>query len=289
MVRLMALALVGLVAAQETLTYKPAPGQPQSVKSVYTYEFDITGPAALVKQIVSSSPMLSIKQIRATRTGQLSVTAGANDTSHVELVFETAHVDGLNGDKPFQLDLDRAAAPTPQDLASVEEAPRVLSFVVAMGKRDYLLGPQGDYSLSDAKQDAQEEATGIIVDAPVRLPTSAVTVGQQWTNEWIGKAADKKNGGKFHYKQTATLAEIVAGKTPRARITFATTGTLDIPSTNGPRTEQTTLDAKGFILLDLQTGTVVASDAAGAVTTEINISGTSLKMVRRTTAKFQIP
>lgn len=286
MVRVMAFALVGLLASQETLSYRPAPGPPKPVNSEYTYDFDITGPAALVKQLVTSNPMLAVKQFRATRTGQLSVTAGANNSSHVELVFEKAHVNGLNGDKPFELDLDLAIDPTSMDLTSAQEAPRILSFVRSMGKRDFLLGPQGDYSLVDAKQDAQDEAAGIIVDAPVRLPAYAVTVGQQWTSEWIGKVAHKKNGGKFHYKQTAKLAEFVAGPTPRARITFATTGALDIPAGNNPQNEQTTLETTGFILLDLQTGTVVAADSAGTVTTDIK--GASLKMVLRTTAKFQM-
>ena len=287
MVRVIAFALVGLIAGSETLTYRPAPGPPKAVKSEYTYDFEMTGPATLVAQLVKANPMLSIKQIRATRTGQLSVTAGANNGSHVELIFDTAHVSGLNGDKPFQLDLDKGIDPMSMDLKSPQEAPRVLAFVLAMGKRDFLLGPQGDYSLVDTKQDAQGEATGIIVDAPVRLPPNAVNVGQEWTSEWIGKAADKKNGGKFRYKQTAKLAEIVAGPTPRARITFATTGTLDIPAGSNPQNEETILDATGFILLDIQTGTVVASESAGTVTSDIK--GAAVKLVRRTTAKFQMP
>jgi hypothetical protein len=287
MVRVMAFALVGLLALQETLTYRPAPGQPKPVTSEFTYNFDITGPAALVGQLINSNPVLSIKEIRATRTGKLSVTAGANNTSHVELTFEKAHVNGLNGDKPFEVDLDSTTSLTPQDLTSAQQAPRILSFVLSMGKRDFLLGPQGEYSLVDTKQDAQDEATGTIVDAPVRLPAHAVSVGEQWTSEWIGNVAHKKNGGKFHYKQTARLAEIVPGPAPRARITFATTGALDIPAGKNPQNEETVLDAKGFILLDLQTGTVVASESAGTVTTDMK--GASLKMVLRATAKFQTP
>src|SRR5438270_12978603 len=102
--RIVAAALLALAAAApQTLTYHPAPA-PQTVTSAFTYALKITGGQALVSQVYASNPVLTVSEIRATRKGRLSSSAGANNETHVEILFDSSHVDGLVGGKPFQFD-----------------------------------------------------------------------------------------------------------------------------------------------------------------------------------------
>jgi hypothetical protein len=285
MSRIAVVAVVALAIAPQNLTYRPAQGQPKPVEGEYTYTFEISGPDALVKQIVASNPVLTVQEIRSTRSGQLKTSPGVGNTSHVELTYEKAHVTGVVSGKPFQYDFVRDTPPPSLDPA--KEPARVISWGLTMGRRNYLVGPTGDYSLTDPTQDAQAEASAIIIDGAVRLPQRAVKVGDTWNSEWTGKGRQKANGASFSYKQTARLEELSEGASPRARISFTTTAVMNVPADKNVQDESTTLDAKGTIVLDVTTGTVVASENAGSITTDLKKPG--LKMVRRMSSKFKVP
>jgi hypothetical protein len=286
MPRLALAAVFALVLAPQSLVYKPTAAEPRPITSTFTYALKFTGADALVAQLQSSNPILSVSELRATRKGKLTID-GEKD-SHIQVTFESSHVEGLVAAKPFQLDFAPGApAPAMQDLSTPQKVAQLVSWGLTMGPRNFTLGPTGDYSLVDTQQDAQGEATGVIVDAPVRLPGHAITAGGEWTSDWIGKRPQKNNGAVFKFHQTAKLLDMSAGPSPRAHISFVTTGTLEVPPAKNPQGEVTSLDAKGTVTLDVASGVVVGIDAAGAITTELKQAG--LKIERRLTSKLQVP
>jgi hypothetical protein len=278
-------AVVALAVAPQALTYRPTQSAPKPVEGEYTYKFEISGPDALVKQIVASNPVLSVQEIRATRKGQLKVNSAADNSSRIEITFDSAHVTGTVQGKTFQYDFVRDSPPPSLDPA--KEPARVISWGLTMARRNYLVTPTGEYSLSDRTQDAQAEASAILMDGPVQLPPRALKVGETWTSEWTGKGRQKANGASFNYKQTARLEELTEGPSPRARISYTTTAVMNVPEDKNPQGEATSLEAKGSIVLDVTSGTLLASDSSGSITTDLKKPG--LKMVRRMTSKFKVP
>jgi hypothetical protein len=124
---------------------------------------------------------------------------------------------------------------------------------------------------------------GIIVDAPVRLADHAVTVGEEWTTQWSGSRQVKD--GVFRYSQTAKLVEMIDGPPAVARISFTTTGTLEIPAEKNIQLEETKLESKGTVSLDLTTGLVTSVVSSGAILTELKKLG--LQIVRQMSVTYR--
>lgn len=279
MVRVAFVAVV-LAVVPQTLTYRPAPGPAKAVEGEFSYLFEIAGPDALVKQLVTTNPVLAITEIRGTRKGRMTTTAGPANTSHVEVIFDSAKVTSIGAGKPFQFEFSRSSPPATSLQA---DPPRVFSWGISMGRRDYLVGPTGDYSVQEQDSDAQGEALAILVDSAVRLPEKPAKVGETWTREWAGKRQQKNTDGVFGYKQTARLEALAGG---RARISYTIQGVLQIAAAKNPNAESTTLEGKGTVVLDVASGTVIESDSSGAIVTELKKPG--VKMVRRIGAKFKV-
>jgi hypothetical protein len=244
----------------------------------FTYALHVKGFAIHVNQVRSSSPMSAIEQLQATRHGRRVMSAGEGGTNQVEIIFDRAHVEGRTRDNTFQFDFDQASAPAPG-----EDPLRQFAWVLAAAPRRFTVGPNGEYRPNNPNQEAHAEAIGVIVDLPIRLPDGAVTVGTQWSGEWTGTNR-KKDGARFQYRQSAQVEEIVAGPSPRARISFSTSGVLQIPPQQNSQGEQTALDASGFVLVDLATGLIEAGESAGAISTDITSIG--LKIVHEITTTY---
>src|SRR5690348_7326848 len=101
MVKLWWLAGLMLMAGAENLAYRPTPAS-APVQTEMTYSFAVSGPQGLTRQLLGSNPALSIQQLHATRQGRLALSAGDHGSSHVEIVFDNAQVEGHTPDKPFQ-------------------------------------------------------------------------------------------------------------------------------------------------------------------------------------------
>jgi len=244
----------------------------------FTYALHVKGFAIHVNQVRSSSPMSAIELLQATRHGRRVMSAGEDGTNHVEIIFDRAHVEGRTRDNTFQFDFDEASAPAPG-----EDPLRQFSWVLAAAPRRFMLGPNGEYQPTNPNQEAHAEAIGVIVDLPIRVPDGPVQAGAHWNGEWTGTSR-KKDGARFHYRQSAQVEEILEGPAPRARISFSTSGVLQIPPQQNSQGEQTALDAKGFVLVDVATGRIDAGESAGAISTDITSIG--LKIVHEITATY---
>ena len=126
---------------------------------------------------------------------------------------------------------------------------------------------------------------GVIVDAPVHLPDHPVKAGEQWTTDWKGVRVDIETHGVFQYREIAKLEEVEKTGPPRARISFTTTGQLEIPQDrNAQRGESTNIVARGTVAFDLQTGSVVSWESSGTITSEFKVG---FKVVREIQAKYE--
>jgi len=269
------------MAGPENLRYHAKPGDSTPARGEFTYALHVNGFAIHVNQVRSSSPVSAIEQLRATRNGRRVMSAGEDGANHVEIIFDSAHVEGRTRDKAFQFDFDHASGP-----ALGQDQLRQFSWALAAAPRRFALGPKGEYHPDNPNQDGHAEAIGVIVDLPIRLPDGPVHVGDQWSGEWTGTTR-KKDGASFQYRQNAQLEEIIEGPSPRARISFSTSGLLQIVPEKNSQGEETTLDARGFVLLEVATGLVDAGESAGTISTDITSLG--LKIVHEITATYTSP
>jgi hypothetical protein len=279
MLRVLLVSLLSLAGA-DTLTYHAQPGDAGPILSEFTYSVTFVGPPALINQLMASNAALSVQQLHATRKGHRKISAGDAGASHIDILIENAHVEGLAKDKPFEYDFDQPTPPA--DLA--KDPIRQFAWGFGMAPRRYMLGPKGEFHLTDANGDGQAEQMAVLVDVPVRLSDRAVNAGDQWTSDWTGTPR-KKDGATMKYHQSAKLEEMLPGGTRRARISFSTSGKLDVPPEKNTQGEQVTLESKGSVVLDLSTGLVTTADSAGTMTTEIKIG--NLKIVHGISAKYQ--
>jgi hypothetical protein len=266
------------MAVAEQLVYRPTLAS-APIQAEIGYSFAASGPPMLTSELLASNAGLAIQQFRTTNQGRRTISAIDDGGSRIEIVFEHARVEGRTQDGPFQLEFDGGTGPGADPI-------RRFAWGVGVGPRRYTLGPNGEYRLDDGGQDPHAEAAGVILDAPVRLTDRTVTVGDEWTSDWTGVSRRKHDGAMFHYRQTARVEEIVAGATPRARISFSTSGSLHDPSGKELQAEKARLEGKGSILLDVQTGTVVGVDSTGTISTEIKTAG--LKVVFGYTSKYEL-
>jgi hypothetical protein len=270
-----------LMAPQENLSYRAEGGDPAPIQQELTYALTLSGPQGLTTQLVSSNAALSVEQLRVTRKGRRVITT-AGDGGRVEVQIAGAHVEARTRDnKALKFDFDQPTAPP--DLA--QDPIRQFAWGFSMAGQKYLLGAKGEYRLDNNDQDGQAEPMAIMLNVPVRLPDHPVNVGDQWNSEWTGSPR-KKDGATMRFRQTARLDEIV-GPSRRARISFATSGALSVPPEKNIQGEEMNLDAKGSILLDGQSGVVIASSSAGTMTTDIKKAG--LQMVHTITSKTDAP
>jgi len=269
------------MAPPEILTYRADGTDPIPIQQEFTYALAISGPQGLTTQLLAANPALSVQQLRASRKGRRMI-AAAPGGSRVEVQIAGAHVEARTRDKTVRFDFDQSTV-----IADLAQDPiRQFAWGFSMGGQKYLLGKKGQYRLENNNDDGQAEPMAVILNVPVGLPDHEVHEGDEWTSEWTGLPR-KKDGATVRFRQTARLADVAAGQTPRARITFTTSGTLNVPADKNIQGEEMTLAGKGSILLDLQSGLVVASDSSGTITTDIKKAG--IQIVHTLTSKTDTP
>lgn len=266
-----------LMAAPSVLVYNAAQGTSTPVQGGFTLIFDIAGPPEIVGKLRSANVILGIEELQIRESGRRTILSASPQGSLVRLAVDKATVSGTFHGKPFQYEF--TSGPPPANLQ--QDPVRQLAFALSIGGRNFTLGPKGEYQSGGADDDAGAEAMAVIIDAPVRLPDQPVDVGQQWTREWGGARRHKENDGVFRYKQTATLKSLDKG---RAVIAFTTTGRLDIPEGKNTQNEETVVDARGSVTLDVKTGMIVSTQSAGTLTTAFQ--GGALTLTRRIEASF---
>jgi hypothetical protein len=256
--------LSGLLFLQDPaheLTYRGQKGDKNSVTGDVVLKLKIDGTDALTNLVRSSMEFLSFSKIHIKGEGVRRVTRTAPKGTGIKIEYATARVEGVYDDEPFEYDFERKAPP--EKLA--EDKLKQICWFLSMGGPDYRIGTKGEFASNDPNKDAWGEAMEIAVNALVRLPEKPVAAGGEWSAAWKGAYKQKDNDGRFAFSQKAKL-EKVEGK--RARIAFEATGTLEIPEARREKNaevQETKYDAKGFIVLDLESGGVVTSESTGSV------------------------
>ena len=260
------------------LAYRGTPGESAAARGGFTQTLDVTGPPILTRQLIGANPSIALNKYRVTGEGRRTIEAG-DGACGVRIMYDNANAEGVFGSKPFNVDLKPER---PENIK--QDKLTEIAWGMAMAGRSYLLGPKGEYRLMkpDAA-DAHGEALAVLVDAPVRLPADGVSVGQEWTTEWTGEGKHKETSARFHYSQTAVLQEVDSSE--RAHITFATTGRIDFSDKPSPQREETVLESKGTMVLDLKGGLPVMVDSTGTMI--IDLKQASVKMVCGTQTRYE--
>lgn len=265
----------------ETLSYQSNTPSPVPMQGGFTLTLDVVGPQALISQLRASNLILSIQKLQTSGEGHRMVSAADAKTSIIQFDVDKASVEGIYSSKPYQFDFLKSAPP--QDIA--QDQLRQIAWALGMGGRHFKQGSNGEYVTADDNDDAQAEALGVLIDAPVRLPGPSVQVGEEWATEWSGDRHQKDNGAAFQYKQKAKIAQLIEAAPRRARIEFQTSARLDTPGDKNRQIAESTLEAKGAILLDLTSGAVLSIQSSGVITTEVKMAG--LKIVRTIDSKYE--
>lgn len=261
------------------LVYKGKPGESANARGGFSTTLEISGPQDLARQLRGSNAMLALQQLVVSGAGRRSITDAGAQKIGVQILFDTAKANGTFNAKPFTFDFDRNARPATIDQDKLQQ----ICWGMAMGGRHYSLGPKGEYLNGDASADAHGEALAVSIDAPVRVPDEPVAVGQSWTTEWSGARKQKESGAAFLYRQTATLDAVDGSK---ARLAFTLNGTLVFSSQPSPQREESKLETKGIVVLDLDTGMPASIRSEGVITTELKVAG--IKLVRGVSSNYDI-
>jgi len=256
--------LIGLLFLQDPsheLGYRGKKGDKNPVTGDVVLKLKIDGTDALTNLVRSSMEFLSFSKIHVKGEGLRKVSGITEKGTGIKIEYAAARVEGVYDDEPFGYDFERKAPP--EGLAS--DKLKQICWFLSMGGPDYRVGTRGEYASNDPNKDAWGEALELAVNALVRLPEKPVAAGGEWSAAWKGAYKQKDNDGRFAFSQKAKL-EKIEGK--RARITFGSTGILEIPEAKREKNaevQETKYDSKGFIVLDLETGGVVTSDSTGSV------------------------
>lgn len=243
------------------LTYRGKKGDKSPVTGDVVLKLKIDGTDALTNMVRSSMEFLSFSKIHVKGEGLRRVSGTTEKGTGIKIEYAAARVEGIYDDEPFEYDFERAAPP--EGLAS--DKLKQICWFLSMGGPDYRIGPKGEYASNDPNKDAWGEALDLAVNGLVRLPEKPVGAGGEWSAAWKGAYKQKDNDGRFAFSQKAKL-EKVEGR--RARITFESIGTLEIPEAKREKNaevQETKFESKGFIVLDLDTGGVVTSESTGVV------------------------
>ena len=253
---------------------------PGLIRGGFTTTLEVSGTPTVTRQLLATNPLLTLQSLTVSGEGQRTA-AVADQGCEVRILFDQAHVEGMFAQQPFSYDLLPSMAGNFNGDKVLE-----MTWGLAMAGRHYRLGPKGEYQLAKAGADPHGEGYAVMIDAPVRVPEERVNVGDEWTTEWMGEARHKDTGAVFHYKQVALLQEITEAPAVRAHIAFKTIGTLQFPDQPSPQLEETVLETKGTIVLDLETGLPVMSEAFGMMTTDLKRAG--VKLERGTSARYEL-
>jgi hypothetical protein len=263
------------------LSYRGKSGDAVPVHGGFTMKLSISGPDALTRQLRSSNALLALQDFRVEGNGRRTVPEAKDTETAVRTLFERAQVNGMFNSKPFRFGFDQAAPPADATQDQLEK----ICWALGMGGRSYKLASDGQYTTGDANADAHGEALAVIIDAAVRLPACAVQAGHEWTSDWVGVRKQKDSGATFRYHQVARLESLENGGTPTAHISFVTTAKLEFPPERGPAREETMLEGKGVVVLDLATGLPASTESSGTITTQLKAAG--VKLVREIASKYE--
>ncbi len=236
-----------------TLKYGGKKGDSMAVKGEMTLTLKLDGSEDFVNMVRSSMEFLQFEKIHIRGEGERKVVKSdkkGNVETHIE--YASARVDGTFDDKPYEFDFERAAPPEGLDKDKLKQ----ICWFLSMGGPQILVDPKGVYRSNDPNKDAWSEATDIMSSGIIRFSDKPVKQGEEWTAEWKSAYKQKDNDGRFAFKQKAKI-EKLDGK--RATITFELTGTLEIPEAKRDKNaekQETKLEAKGTIIMDVDTGLI---------------------------------
>ena len=262
----MRIALFALLAlAQDeavTLKYGGKVGDKTAVKGEMTITLKLDGTEDFVNMLRSSMEFLQFEKIHIRGEGERKIVKSdkkGNTEAFVE--FASARVDGTFDDKPYEFDFERASPPEGLDKDKLKQ----ICWFLSMGGPQILVDPKGTYRSSDPNKDAWSEATDVMGSGIIRFSDKPVKKGEEWTVEWKTAYKQKDNDGRFALKQKAKI-EKLDGK--RATIAFELTGTMEIPEAKRDKNaekQETKLEAKGTVVIDVDTGLVRSVTSKGSI------------------------
>ena len=228
----------------------------------------VDGTEAITNMVRSAMEFLQFQKIHIRGEGARKVAKADKKSVEFHVEYDTARVDGSFDDEPYEFDFERKTPPEGLDKDKLKQ----ICWFFSMGGPQFIVDPKGSYKSTDPNKDAWGEAMDLVANGVVRLSDKPVKAGEEWTSDWKGQYKQKDNDGRFNFTQKSKIEKIEEKDGRKlAHISHVLTGTLDIPEAKRDKNaekQETKLEAKGTLVLDVESGAIVSSTAKGTVIAE---------------------
>jgi hypothetical protein len=255
-----------LQAEPVTLKYAVDKAPKDKVYAEMRLGIKIEGADALANFVRSLHPILSLEKFVLRAEGSHTTTGGRKH----RIEYEEARIEARYDDDDLELDFQRGLPP---EGLEKEKARQMMWYLAAAG-RSYAISEKGEYRSDDPTQDGNGEAMDLIALAIFRLPDGPVKEGDAWEKTWKGERSEKGKAKYFTFTQKAKV-EKIEKKDGKTHVTLA--GELSGKGDGGkdPGAEEAWQKAEGTskLVLEAETGRIVASEGSGKVTAYYRNSG----------------
>ncbi|HVE40484.1 MAG TPA: hypothetical protein VNM14_11380 [Planctomycetota bacterium] len=258
---MMNLALITLALLQ-TDGVKLRYAADKSTKDKVYYEMrlgiKIDGTEQLANFVRSMHPFLSMEKLLLRAEGNSQV-SGKNRR---KIDFDEARVEVRYDDDDHEFEFQKGQAPEDD-----KNKLRQMMWYLAAGGKSFSLTPEGEYRADDLAQDHNGEAMDLIGLAITRMPDKEVKQGDTWERSWKGSRSEKGKQAKFDFKQKVTLEKLEEKDGKKiATLAGELTGKLDGGKDPAAEEGWTKCEGKTKLVLEVETGRVLATEGKGAVT-----------------------
>ncbi len=262
MTRLAILALLLSQAEGVRLRYGAEASGKDRIYTEQEITIKITGTEVAVNFVRSMHPFLSMEKllIRAEGTQQV---VGKNRRKYE---YNEARVEMRYDDEDHELDYQKGDPPA-SDLE--KNKLKQLMYFLAAGGRTFTLTPDGDYRSDQADQDHNGEAMDLVALGITRLPEKAVKEGEAWERSWTGSRSEKNKKARYEYTQKIRVEKLEDKDGKKvATLVSELAGKVNTPAEErerGAEESWTKLESKTKLVLEVESGRVLASEGAGKV------------------------
>jgi hypothetical protein len=258
---MMTLALMTLALLQ-TDGVKLRYASDKSAKDKVYYEMrlgiKIDGTDQLANFVRSMHPFLSMEKLLLRAEGNSQVAS----KNRRKIDFEEARVELRYDDEEHEFEFQKGQVPEDD-----KNKLRQMMWYLAAGGKNFTLTPEGEFRNDDLTQDHNGEAMDLIGLAITRMPDKEVKQGDTWERSWKGSRSEKGKQAKFDFKQKVTLEKLEEKDGKKiATLAGELTGKLDGGKDPAAEEGWTKCEGKTKLVLEVETGRVLATEGKGAVT-----------------------
>jgi hypothetical protein len=218
----------------------------------------IEGTEQLANFVRSMHPFLSMEKLVMRAEGGSQVIS----KNRRKMDYEEARIEVRYDDSDQEFEFQKGQPPEDD-----KNKLRQMMYYLAASGRNFTLSAEGEYRNDDLTQDHNGEAMDLIALAVTRMPDKEVKPGESYERSWKGSRSEKGKQAKFDFKQKVTVEKIEEKDGKKvATLAGELGGKLDGGKDPSAEEGWTKVEGKTKLVIELESGRVLASEGKGAVT-----------------------